>query len=85
MTVTALASRITVELNGKRVIDMDLDEWTEPHKNPDGSKNKFKYAYKDMARSGYVGFQDHGHAVWYRNVRIKPLGQTKTASATRRE
>ncbi len=81
MTVTAMGSRISVMLNGKRVIDMDLDEWTEPHQNPDGSKNKFKYAYKDMARSGYVGFQDHGKPVWYRNVRIKPLGETKTASA----
>ena len=71
--VTCRGPRIEVVLNGEPVVDMDLDRWTEPQKNPDGSKNKFPRAMKDFARTGYVGLQDHGRPVWYRNVRIKRL------------
>jgi hypothetical protein len=52
---------------------MNLDQWTEAGKNPDGTPNKFKIAYKDMPRRGRIGLQDHGKPVWYRNIRIKPL------------
>ncbi|MBU0641496.1 MAG: DUF1080 domain-containing protein [Planctomycetes bacterium] len=64
---------IGVSLNGDEVIALNLDEWTEPHRNPDGTENKFGTAYKDMPRVGHIGFQDHGKPVWYRNIRIKPL------------
>ncbi len=73
MTVTCRDNIIEVSLNDVEIIDMDLDLWTEPHKNPDGSGNKFNNAYKDMAREGYVGFQDHGKPVWFRNIRIRAL------------
>ncbi len=71
--LTCRGSRIQVELNGQAIIDMDLNQWTVAGKNPDGSPNKFKTAYKDMPRRGRIGFQDHGKPVWYRNVRIKRL------------
>jgi len=75
VTITAIDSNITIVLNGEKIIDVDLNRWTEPHKNPDkeGSKNKFRTALKDFKRQGHVGFQEHGANVWYRNVRIKPL------------
>ena len=73
LTITAKANQITVAMNGEQIINMDLNQWTEPGKNPDGEKNKFKTAYKDMPRVGYIGFQDHGKPVWFRNIRIKPL------------
>jgi sugar phosphate isomerase/epimerase len=73
MTITAKVNKIYVVMNGEEIIDMDLDLWTEPHKNPDGTRNKFNTAYKNMPRVGHIGFQDHGDPVWYRNIKIKPL------------
>ncbi|MHC4912110.1 MAG: family 16 glycoside hydrolase [Planctomycetota bacterium] len=72
-TITCKANRIHVVLNGEQIIDMDLDLWTEAHKNPDGTKNKFRTAFKDMPREGHIGLQDHGDPVWFRNIKIKPL------------
>ena len=73
MTIAAVGSKIKVVLNGEQVVDMDLNNWTEPHKNPDGSTNKFDVAYKDLPREGYIALQDHGQEVWFRNVKIKTL------------
>lgn len=73
MTITARGPRIEVAMNGERIIDMDLDAYTQPGRNLDGTPNKFTAAYRDMPRRGYIAFQDHGAPVWYRNVRIRPL------------
>jgi hypothetical protein len=62
-----------VELNGQPILEMDLDRWTETGRNPDGTTNKFTRPLKEFDRVGYVGLQDHGRPVWYRNVRIKRL------------
>ena len=72
-TITCKANNIYVKLNGEQIIDMDLNQWTEAGRNPDGSKNKFKKPYKDTSRTGHFGFQNHGHPVWYRNIKVKPL------------
>lgn len=73
MTIVAKGPVIQVTLNGEQVIDMNLDQWTEPGKNPDGSKNKYKSALKDFPRRGRIQIQDHHKPLWYRNVRIKEL------------
>jgi sugar phosphate isomerase/epimerase len=72
-TITCSENQIYVVLNGEQIIDMDLDQWSEAHKNPDGTKNKFNTAYKDMPREGHIGFQYHGHPIWFRNIKIKTL------------
>ena len=72
-TITCLENKIYVVHNGVQIIDMDLIKWTEPHRNPDGTSNKFNTAYKDMPREGHIGFQDHGQPVWFRNIKIKKL------------
>lgn len=73
LTIRAKDNIVQVVLNGEQTVDMDLDEWVEANTNPDGSKNKFKIAYKDLPREGYIAFQDHGQAIEYRNIRIKEL------------
>jgi hypothetical protein len=76
-TITCKDSVVIVVFNGEEVIHADLNDWTEVHKNPDGTPNKFKVALKDFARVGPIGLQGlHGKAqapVWYRNIKIKTL------------
>ncbi len=69
--ITCLDNKIYVNLNGADIIDMDLNQWPEARKNPDGTKNKFTTAYKDMPREGHLGFQYHGNPVWFKNLKIK--------------
>jgi hypothetical protein len=71
--VTCNRNLITVELNGEAVTRMDLDQWREPNKRPDGTTHKFDVAYKDHPRRGYIGLQDHGGDCWYKNVKLLPL------------
>ena len=66
---------ITVAMNGAKIIDTDVNRWSTPQKNPDGTDNKFKTALKDFPREGHIGFQDHGHPVWYRNVTLKKINR----------
>jgi hypothetical protein len=72
MTINALGPKITIILNGKEVSTINLDEWTEPGKRPDGSSHKFgDVAIGKLPRIGYIGFQDHGSDCWFKNVKIK--------------
>ena len=75
--ITCEGSRISVELNGQLVSEADLNQWTEARKNPDASENKFERALKDYDHSGFIGLQDHGTPVWYRNIRITPLNVSR--------
>lgn len=76
-TITCRGSRLYLVFNGAQVLNLDLDDWTEPRKNPDGTPNKFDKALKDYARKGPIGLQGiHGEAgqpVWFRNLKIKEL------------
>ena len=71
--ITADRNLVKIVLNGRPIVEADLDRWTEPGKNPDGTKNKFTRALKDFPRSGYIGLQDHNHPVWFRNIKVKRL------------
>jgi hypothetical protein len=73
MLVTCDKSFIIVEVNGAEVTRTDLDQWTAINKRPDGTNHKFDVAYKHHPRAGYIGLQDHGSDVWYRNIKLLRL------------
>ena len=76
--ITANDNLVTVELNGKEIVKADLNQWTTPKKNPDGSGNKVPHAIGLLPREGFIGLQNYGGAVvWFRNIRLKPLSDRK--------
>lgn len=69
---------VSVKLNGQPVCHMNCDDFDQPGVCPDGQKHKYRLhgkprAIKDFARCGFLGFQDHGHKVWYKNVKVLEL------------
>ena len=73
MTLTCKGPSIKATVIGQTTVDVNIDQWTEPKKNPDGTKNKFKTPLKDMPRVGHLGLQYHGQPVWFRKFEIKSL------------
>lgn len=71
--ITCQGPLLTVKMNGEQILHIDLNQWTQAGRNPDGSPNKFRTAYREMVRAGFLGLQDHGGRVWYRNIKIKVL------------
>ena len=72
--------QVAVELNSVQVVDADLDLFDTPGQNPDGSSNKFKYAWKTMPRAGHIGLQTHAGMgglsdvkIRFRNLVVQPL------------
>lgn len=60
-------------LNGEKVVEYHL--WT-PEWNAMVAKSKFPQYNPDwakVAQEGYIGLQDHGDDVWYRNIKIRKL------------
>lgn len=77
---------INVTVNGEKVAAMNCDKFDQPGVCPDGKKHKFKLngkprAVKDFARTGFLGFQDHGHKVWYKNVKLLKLEMKKPSKS----
>lgn len=70
MAILAEGPGIMVTMNGEPTMEADLSRWTEVGKNPDGSPNKFKRPFCEMVESGYIGLQDHGGRIWFRNLRL---------------
>ena len=71
MVLTCRGPKSKVVLNGEQVLEFNIDDWTTPRKNPDGSPNKFKTALKDLPRTGHIGLQYHGQPISFRNIKIK--------------
>ncbi|MDR0814983.1 MAG: DUF1080 domain-containing protein [Bacteroidales bacterium] len=77
MKVTAKGKSIKVELNGKKITDMDMSKWTSGTVNPDGSAipSWLPKPFSGIPTKGYIGFQGkHGQAlIWFKNIKIKQL------------
>ena len=65
--------KIRLRINDRQVFSVNVDNWDTAGKNPDGSKNRFKTALKDLPRSGHIGLQNHGQQVWFRDIQLKKL------------
>ncbi|HRQ90091.1 MAG TPA: DUF1080 domain-containing protein, partial [Bacteroidia bacterium] len=52
LVLKCVGPRVTCHINGVQVFDIDLNDWTEAGKNPDGTPNKFKTAIKDKPLRG---------------------------------
>ena len=67
--------------NGEAVLEYHLwtPQWTDMLQASKFSKEKWPLAFELLnncggdEHEGYIGFQDHGDDVWYRNIRIKVL------------
>ena len=67
--------------NGENVLEYHLwtPKWTEMLQDSKFSQEAWPLAFELLnnlggdAHEGYIGFQDHGNDVWYRNIRIKIL------------
>ena len=57
MRVTVEGTQLKVNLNGKQVVDVDLQNTSR----------------SDRPMKGYIGLQDHGLNSWFRNISIKEL------------
>jgi hypothetical protein len=73
IAITCRDTLIEVVLNNEKVNSVDLAAFTEPNKRPDGTPHKFDVAYRNHARRGYIGLQDHGSPCWFKNIKLKPL------------
>ena len=65
--------RVTHTQNGMKVVEYTL--WTaEWDALVQVSKFKtFKGFIEGIAKEGYIGLQDHGYAIWFRNIKIREL------------
>ncbi len=73
-------AKVSVTLNGELVCEMDGDEFDQPGERAIPGNHKYKLggqarAIKDFSRKGSLGFQDHGHPVWYKNVKLLELDE----------
>lgn len=63
----------TITMNGSIVVTYThwTDEWDELVEN---SKFKnFEGFQEGIAKEGYIGLQDHGYPVWFKNIKIREL------------
>lgn len=75
--IAAVKSRLWVALNGVPIQTVDLADWKEAKKNPDGSPNKFRDPVSTIVTPGFFAMQTHGAPVWYRNVKVLVLDPAK--------
>jgi len=65
--------KVTHTQNGVKVVEYTL--WT-PEWDAMVAKSKFKTFpgwTEGIAKDGYIGLQDHGYAIWFRNIKIREL------------
>jgi hypothetical protein len=73
IVITVKDGKVTHTQNGIKVVEYEL--WT-PKWDEMVANSKFKTFpgfIEGIAKEGYIGLQDHGYDVWFRNIRIREL------------
>jgi len=68
-------TRVTVVMNGWKVVDTDLSLMTEP-------LGKYALPWAKLPGEGVLMLQDHGGEVWYRNIFLRELPATRSDPAS---
>lgn len=66
MQIVAHGAHVEVWLNGEQIIEANLDEYDRPI-------GKFSVPLKELPRSGYIGFQDHGCPLAFKDIYLTEL------------
>ena len=80
-TIIVYRGTVLHQQNGENVVEYHLwtPQWTELLQNSKFSKEAWPLAFELLNncggenREGYIGLQDHGDDVWFRNIKIKIL------------
>lgn len=69
--IVVMGNHVEHWLNKKKVLEYELnsDDW-KSRKEKSKWKNAVGYG---MAKKGHIDLQEHGHEVWYKNIKIKVL------------
>jgi hypothetical protein len=73
IVISVKDGKVTHVQNGVTVVEYELwtPKWDEMIAN---SKFKtFPGFIEGIAKEGYIGLQDHGYAIWFRNIKIREL------------
>ncbi|MDR0972865.1 MAG: DUF1080 domain-containing protein [Prevotellaceae bacterium] len=78
-TIMVYKGTVVHSQNGENMLEYHLwtPQWTEMLQASKFSKTKWPLAFELLnnlggdAHEGYIGLQDHGDDVWYRNIRVK--------------
>jgi len=74
LEIRCVGPNVSVRVNGEEVATMNCDDYDQPGLRLDGTPHKFAgKAIEEFPRRGYLGLQDHGYDVWYKNVKLKNL------------
>ena len=73
--IVADGSHVEYWLNGVKVVEYEL--WSDEWKKLVADSKFKKWPNYGLVKKGRIVLQDHGDEVWYRNIKIRPLGGNK--------
>jgi hypothetical protein len=72
LEIRCAGPEVSVKVNDEEVTTMNCDDYDKPGLRTDGTPHKFT-GRAIFPRKGYIGLQDHGQDVWYKNLKLKKL------------